>query len=106
MGLNSDESIRRLKGESRPINNLEDRAFLIGALESIDFVVPFTEDTPYELIKLVQPHILVKGADYEGKEVVGSDVADEVVLIDFVEGKSTTSIICKINAEGKKAIVN
>jgi len=106
LGLNSDESIRRLKGESRPINNLEDRAFLIGALESIDFVVPFTEDTPYELIKLVQPHILVKGADYEGKEVVGSDVADEVVLIDFVEGKSTTSIICKINAEGKKAIVN
>lgn len=100
LGLNSDESIRRLKGESRPINNLEDRAFLVGALESIDFVVPFTEDTPYKLIKLVQPHVLVKGADYEGKEVVGSDIADEVVLIDFVEGKSTTSIICKINAEG------
>ncbi len=99
LGLNSDESITRLKGKDRPINNLEDRAFLIGALESIDFVVPFTEDTPYELIKLVQPHTLVKGADYEGKEVVGSDVAEEVVLIEFVEGKSTTSLIEKI---GKK----
>jgi len=97
LGLNSDESIRRLKGENRPINNLEDRAFLIGALESIDFVVPFTEDTPYELIKLVKPNVLVKGADYEGKEVVGSDIADEVVLIEFVDGKSTTSLIEKIN---------
>jgi len=97
LGLNSDESIRRLKGESRPINNLEDRAFLIGALESIDFVVPFSEDTPYELIKLIKPNILVKGADYEGKEVVGSDVADEVVLIEFVSGKSTTKLIEKIS---------
>jgi D-beta-D-heptose 7-phosphate kinase/D-beta-D-heptose 1-phosphate adenosyltransferase len=100
LGLNSDESIRRLKGAERPINNLEDRAFLIGALESIDFVVPFWEDTPYELIKLIQPNILVKGADYDGKEVVGSDIADEVVLIDFVAGKSTTNLIEKIS--GKK----
>jgi D-beta-D-heptose 7-phosphate kinase/D-beta-D-heptose 1-phosphate adenosyltransferase len=100
LGLNSDESIRRLKGESRPINSLEDRAYLIGALESIDFVVPFREDTPYELIKLIEPNILVKGADYEGKEVVGSDVADEVVLIELVAGKSTSAMICKINSKG------
>jgi len=100
LGLNSDESIRRLKGAERPINTLEDRAFLIGALESIDFVVPFWEDTPYELIKLVQPNILVKGADYKGKEVVGSDIANKVVLIDFVAGKSTTNLIEKIS--GKK----
>ena len=99
LGLNSDESIRRLKGEQRPINNLEDRAFLIGALESIDFVVPFTEDTPYELIKLVQPDILVKGADYEGKDVIGSDIAGEVKLIDFVAGKSTTNLIGKISGQ-------
>ena len=97
LGLNSDESIRRLKGADRPINNLEDRAFLIGALESVDFVVPFAEDTPYELIKLIQPNILVKGADYKGKEVVGSDIADEVKLIDFVAGKSTTNLIEKIS---------
>jgi D-beta-D-heptose 7-phosphate kinase/D-beta-D-heptose 1-phosphate adenosyltransferase len=101
LGLNSDESIRRLKGESRPINNLEDRAFLIGALESVDFVVPFSEDTPYALIKLIKPNVLVKGADYEGKEVVGSDVADKVVLIEFVEGKSTTKLIEKIGKRGE-----
>jgi len=100
LGLNSDESIRRLKGVGRPINSLEDRAFLIGALESIDFVVPFSEDTPYKLIELIKPNILVKGADYKGAEVVGSDIADEVVLIDFVAGKSTTSLIEKIS--GKK----
>jgi len=100
LGLNSDESISRLKGADRPINNLEDRAFLIGALESIDFVIPFSEDTPYKLIELIKPNILVKGADYKGEEVVGSDIADEVVLIDFVAGKSTTSLIEKIS--GKK----
>jgi D-beta-D-heptose 7-phosphate kinase/D-beta-D-heptose 1-phosphate adenosyltransferase len=99
LGLNSDESIRRLKGNDRPINNLEDRAFLIGALESIDFVVPFTEDTPYELIKLIEPNILVKGADYEGKKVVGSDIVDEVQLIEFVAGKSTTNLIGKITRQ-------
>ena len=97
LGLNSDESITRLKGKDRPINNLEDRAFLIGALESIDFVVPFTQDTPYALIKLIEPNILVKGADYKDKNVVGSDIADEVLLIDFVVGKSTSNLIEKIN---------
>jgi D-beta-D-heptose 7-phosphate kinase/D-beta-D-heptose 1-phosphate adenosyltransferase len=99
LGLNSDESITRLKGETRPINTLEDRAFLLAALESVDYVVPFTEDTPLELIKKVLPDTLVKGADYAGKEVVGSDVTDDVVLIDFVEGKSTSNIIEKINAK-------
>ncbi|WP_373032739.1 D-glycero-beta-D-manno-heptose-7-phosphate kinase [Sulfurovum sp.] len=97
VGVNSDESIKRLKGEDRPINNLEDRAYLLAALESIDFVVHFYEDTPYELIKIIKPHILVKGADYKGKEVVGSDIADEVQLIEFVDGKSTSSIIKKIS---------
>jgi D-beta-D-heptose 7-phosphate kinase/D-beta-D-heptose 1-phosphate adenosyltransferase len=97
VGLNSDESITRLKGPSRPVNGLEDRAFLLAALESVDYVVPFTEDTPYELIKRILPDVLVKGADYEGKEVVGSDIAKEVELISFVEGKSTSSLIEKIS---------
>ncbi|MEA3420009.1 MAG: D-glycero-beta-D-manno-heptose-7-phosphate kinase [Campylobacterota bacterium] len=96
VGLNSDESIRRLKGEDRPVNFLDDRAFLLAALESVDYVVPFSEDTPYELIKKVLPDILVKGADYKGKEVVGSDLSGEVRLIEFVEGKSTSGIIDKI----------
>ncbi len=96
VGLNSDESVRRLKGEGRPVNGEYDRAYLLAALEVVDHVVLFEEDTPYELIKAVQPDVLVKGADYEGKEVVGSDIAKEVKLIDFVEGRSTTSTIEKI----------
>jgi len=95
LGLNSDASVRRLKGESRPINSQEDRAIVLSALEAIDFVVVFDEDTPYDLIKLVKPDILVKGGDYEGKEVVGSDIAKETRLVQFVEGKSTTKIIQK-----------
>ena len=96
LGLNSDASVKRLKGESRPVNNQDDRAYILAALESVDYVVHFEQDTPYELIKLVQPDVLVKGADYEGKEVVGSDIAKEVKLVTFVEGKSTTQTIAKI----------
>ncbi len=99
VGLNSDASITRLKGESRPINTLDDRAFLLGALESVDFVVPFYEDTPYNLIEQIHPDILVKGADYEGKCVVGSNLAGEVRLLEFVEGRSTSAIIAKIETK-------
>ncbi len=100
VGINEDASIQRLKGESRPINPLEDRAYLLAALESVDFVVPFGEDTPYELIKIIQPDILVKGADYKDKVVVGSDIVPKVELIEFVEGKSTSSVIQKITQNG------
>jgi len=93
VGLNSNESVTRLKGSSRPVNDEYDRAYLLASLEVVDYVVIFDEDTPYELIKRVKPDILVKGADYKGKVVVGSDIAKVVKLIDFVEGKSTTSII-------------
>ena len=93
LGLNSDESVTRLKGKSRPINISEDRAAVLAGLSSIDFVVEFGEDTPYELIKAIKPDVLVKGGDYEGKEVVGSDIAKETRLVQFVDGKSTTSII-------------
>ena len=95
VGLNSDDSIRRLKGASRPINTLEDRAYILASLESVSFVVPFSEDTPLALIEAIRPDVLVKGADYEGKEVVGSQIAKEVRLVQFVEGKSTTHIIEK-----------
>jgi len=96
LGLNSDNSVKRLKGEDRPINTEDDRAYILSALECVDYVVIFDEDTPYELIKKVQPDILVKGADYEGKEVVGSDIAKETRLVEFVQGRSTTKIIEKI----------
>ncbi len=96
VGLNSDASVSRLKGPSRPVNIAEDRAYLLAALEAVDFVVPFEEDTPYELIKMIAPDILVKGGDYEGKRVVGTEFASELKLVDFVDGKSTTKTIQKI----------
>lgn len=101
VGLNSDTSIKKLKGESRPINNQVERAILLSAMQFIDYVVIFDEDTPYNLIKKLQPHILVKGADYKNKEVVGSNLVDEVKLIDFIDGKSTTNIINKILQKDK-----
>ncbi len=100
VGVNSDASVKRLKGESRPVNPEYDRAYLLAALDAVDFVTIFDEDTPYELIKMVEPDVLVKGGDYRGKEVVGSDIAKEVRLVDFVDGKSTTKIIEKINDKG------
>ena len=96
VGLNSDASVKRLKGPSRPVNSEDDRAYILAALEAVDYVVIFEDDTPYELIKLVAPDILVKGGDYEGKEVVGTEFARELRLVQFVEGKSTTKTIEKI----------
>jgi D-beta-D-heptose 7-phosphate kinase/D-beta-D-heptose 1-phosphate adenosyltransferase len=102
IGLNSDKSIQRLKGDLRPINNQEDRALLLSALQFVDYVVLFEEDTPYNLIKQVSPDILIKGADYKWKEVVGSDLVKELILIDFISGKSTTNIINKIKNKDKR----
>jgi len=99
VGLNSDASVSRLKGPSRPVNIADDRAYLLAALEAVDFVVPFSEDTPFELIKMIQPDVLVKGGDYEGKEVVGTEFAGELKLVDFVDGKSTTKTIEKIQGQ-------
>jgi D-beta-D-heptose 7-phosphate kinase/D-beta-D-heptose 1-phosphate adenosyltransferase len=95
IGLNSDASVKRLKGESRPINISEDRAYVLSSLEAVSYVVEFEEDTPYELISAIKPDILVKGGDYKGKSVVGSDIAKELRLVDFIDGKSTTKIIEK-----------
>ncbi|MEO1940946.1 MAG: D-glycero-beta-D-manno-heptose-7-phosphate kinase [Candidatus Thioglobus sp.] len=96
LGLNSDRSVTALKGEGRPINIQLDRAYILAALEAVDYVVVFDEDTPYDLIKAIKPHVLVKGGDYKGKEVVGQDIADELKLVQFVDGKSTTRTIEKI----------
>jgi D-beta-D-heptose 7-phosphate kinase/D-beta-D-heptose 1-phosphate adenosyltransferase len=96
LGLNSDRSVTELKGEGRPINTQQDRAYILAALEAVDYVVIFDEGTPYDLIKAIKPHVLVKGGDYEGKDVVGQDIADELKLVQFVDGKSTTKTIEKI----------
>jgi len=97
VGLNTDESVRLLKGPTRPVNNEEDRAYILGALEAVDYVVLFGDETPYELIKSITPDILVKGGDYEGKSVVGTEFAGELRLVQFVDGKSTTATIERIN---------
>lgn len=100
VGINSDASVRRLKGETRPINSIDDRMLLMAALESVDFVMVFEEDTPLELIKAVMPDVLVKGGDYRIEEIVGADLVKAnggtVVTIPFVEGKSTTKMIQSI----------
>lgn len=96
VGLNSDHSIKRLKGNARPINCQSDRIAQLCALECVDFVVMFDTDTPEELIEKIRPDVLVKGADYANKEVVGANFSKEVRLIDFIEGKSTTALIQKI----------
>lgn len=97
IGLNGDSSVKRLKGESRPINNEKDRAIILSALECVDYIIIFYEDTPFELIKKLRPDILVKGGDYKIENVIGREYAKETILIDFVEGYSTTKIIKNIN---------
>jgi len=103
LGLNSDNSIRRLKGPRRPLIGEEERAHILAALDCIDYVVLFDEDTPMELIAAVRPHILVKGGDYTPEGVVGKDLVESyggrVELIQFVDGKSTTNIIEQILAK-------
>ena len=96
LGLNSDDSTHRLKGKNRPINTQDDRAYILASLEVVDYVVIFDEDTPFDLIKLIKPDLLVKGSDYEGKKVVGEDIAKELKLVQFIEGKSTSKTIKRI----------
>ncbi len=101
VGVNSDESARRLqKGDNRPIKDEVSRSTIMAALRFVDLVVVFDEDTPYQVIKLVQPDILVKGSDYNPNEIVGSDIVTakggSVVTIDFLPGYSTTAIEKKI----------
>lgn len=100
VGLNADSSVRALKGPSRPVNPEADRAYILAALESVDYVVLFSDETPYELIKSIAPDILVKGGDYEGKSVVGAEFAGELRLVTFVDGKSTTATIERISGAG------
>ncbi|WP_456307507.1 D-glycero-beta-D-manno-heptose-7-phosphate kinase [Pararoseomonas baculiformis] len=102
VALNTDDSVRRLKGPSRPVNGLEDRLAVIAALQSVDLVLAFGEDTPLELITRLQPDVLFKGADYRPEEVIGGDVVrargGRVALIDLVPGRSTTGIIARSRA--------
>jgi len=97
VGINTDASVQRLKGKERPINTLEDRAYVLAALKSVDYVIPFDEDTPLSLIKSIMPDILVKGGDYTIDRIIGArevmDNGGTVEIIPFVPGKSTSSMI-------------
>lgn len=101
VGLNSDASVRRLKGESRPVNGEKERAYVLAALSFVDYVVVFEEDTPENLIKIVKPNVLVKGGDYQLSNIVGADFVQQnggtVTTIPFVEGYSSTRIIEQLN---------
>lgn len=100
LGLNTDASIKRLKGESRPIKEEESRALTVASFAFIDLVVLFDEDTPHELISQLVPNVLVKGSDYKVHDIVGADVVlqhgGEVKTIDFVQGYSTTNYVKKL----------
>lgn len=103
VALNSDASVRRLKGEGRPINNENDRAEVLNALKSVDYVLLFDEDSPMQLLAEIKPDVHTKGADYTAETLPEAKVILEnggrLEFIKFVEGKSTTSTIAKINAQ-------
>ena len=102
LGLNADASVSKLKGPHRPIQDEQSRQFILSALAFVDAVTLFDEETPYELIKLVQPDVLVKGSDYKPENIVGYDVVmakgGEVKTIDYIEGYSTSGIEKKIKS--------
>lgn len=101
VGLNSEASVTRLKGKGRPINSEENRAIVLAALLSVDYVIIFEEDTPYELIEAVQPDILVKGGDWKEEDIVGADIVKakggKVISLPFREGLSTSRILEKMD---------
>ena len=100
LGLNSDSSVKKLKGPHRPITNQDDRAYLLSAIEAIDCIVIFEEETPKRLIQIVNPDVLVKGGDYLPEDVIGHDNVIEnggcVKIVPYVEGKSTSRIVNSI----------
>jgi rfaE bifunctional protein nucleotidyltransferase chain/domain len=101
VGINRDKSVRRLKGNGRPINREIDRARVVAALKSVDYVVLFSEDTPEKLIKIIQPDVLVKGADYKVADIVGADFVKSyggvVKRIRLTPGRSSSSVIAKMS---------
>lgn len=99
VGLNSDASVKRLKGDSRPFNKQDDRKKMLEALEFVDEVIIFDEDKPYELIKKVQPDVITKGGDYAHRERISGDDLAEVVILPFVEGYSTTKTLERLNGD-------
>ena len=103
VGLNTDNSVRKIKGTMRPIFNESDRATVLSAIRWVDYVVLFDDLTPQKLIQLLKPNMLVKGGDYEPEAVVGKEVAGNVVIIPLLHGYSTTEIINRIKVQKLKS---
>lgn len=103
VGLNSDSSVKKIKGKGRPILPERDRARLVAALQVVDFVVFFDEETPYEILKEIKPDILVKGGDYRHEEIVGHDFIPVVKIVPLTKEKSTTKIIAKILSQSSQS---
>ena len=99
IGLNSDKSVSAIK-PGRPVNPQEHRAEILASLSMVDYVVLFDEDTPYDLIKLVEPDVLVKGGDWKKEDIIGSDIAKETLSLPYIKGISTTEIINRIKSDG------
>jgi len=104
VGVNSDESVRRLKGPTRPVRSDAERAYVLAAIESVDLVVIFPEDTPLNLVKHLRPDVIVKGGDYAEESIVGAaevkSWGGRVVVVPLTPGHSTTAIIRKLNEDG------
>ncbi len=98
VGVNSDSSVRKLKGPTRPVNKLKDRIEVLKAIRYIDYVVSFNELTPYNLIKSIKPDFLVKGGDYKKDDVVGREFAKKVIIVKLLKNRSTTNILNKIKS--------
>ncbi|MFA6584075.1 MAG: adenylyltransferase/cytidyltransferase family protein [Elusimicrobiaceae bacterium] len=101
IGLNSDASVKRLKGPERPLNSQDDRAVVLAALAAVDRVVIFQEDTPLELLSALKPDVLVKGADYSHEKIVGREFAGKTVRVPLVKNRSTTLVISKMRKNAK-----
>jgi D-beta-D-heptose 7-phosphate kinase/D-beta-D-heptose 1-phosphate adenosyltransferase len=96
VGLNTDESIKRFKGDSRPINNIEERCELLKNLGFIDYIIIFKDDTPEKILSLLKPNVLIKGGDYTKESIIGKEFADKIIIYNYIDGLSSTNVIKKI----------
>lgn len=93
VGVNTDASVKEIKGEKRPIVSQEGRMTVLAALEAVDYVIPFDEPDPFAIISFLRPHVLIKGGDWEEREVVGSELVEQTIIVPYIEGASTSGII-------------
>ena len=101
VAINSDESISKLKGTTRPINNEQARIAILNNIESVDWILVFPQDTPYEVLEVIRPHTLVKGGDYTADTIIGKEFCRELKVFSYIDGVSSTNIINKITAKNR-----